>query len=93
MNELIEEVELLKKELNNTNQVKDIKKLNKEIRKEEELLKKIEEYNKNNNEELKKEIISNPIFKEYKHKETELNLLILELNQKLKNIKDKKACK
>ena len=36
MNELIEEVELLKKELNNTNQVKDIKKLNKEIRKEEE---------------------------------------------------------
>lgn len=93
MNELIEEVEKLKEELNNTTQVKEIKDLNKKIRKEEELLKKIEEYNKNNNEELKKEIISNPMFKEYKNKETELNLLILELNQKLKVLKDKKGCK
>ncbi len=92
MNELIEEVEKLKEELNNTTQVKEIKDLNKKIRKEEELLKKIEEYNKNNNEELKKDIISNPIFKEYKNKETELNLLILELNQKLKVLKDKKGC-
>ena len=92
MNELIEEVEKLKEELNNTTQVKEIKELNKKIRKEEELLKKIEEYNKNNNEELKKDIISNPIFKEYKNKETELNLLILELNQKLKVLKDKKGC-
>ena len=93
MNELIEEVEKLKEELNNTTQVKEIKELNKKIRKEEELLKKIEDYNKNNNEELKKEIISNPMFKEYKSKETELNLLILELNQKLKVLKDKKGCK
>ena len=37
-------------------------------------------------------IISNEEFMEYKHHETELNLLILEINQELKKITKKDKC-
>ena len=89
MNELIDKVENLKKTLDNTKEVKEITELNNEIMKDKELLKLIEEYQRTQDEKLKEKIIHNPLFKEYKKKETDLNLLILSINQQLKEITGK----
>ena len=90
MNELIAKVDKLKETLDNTKEVKEITKLNKEIMKDKELLKLVEEYQKTQDESIKEKIIHNPLFKEYKKKETDLNLIILEINQKLKEITGKR---
>ena len=93
MEELIEKVEELKKELNSTTQVKEIKDINEKIMKDKELLNDIKKYNETQNEEIKERIINNSLFKEYKHKENEINFIILEINKKLKEINNRnKGC-
>ena len=93
MNELMDKVEDLKKELDELDEIKDLKKINSEIIKDKELLKNIEEYNRTQDENIKEKIINHKLFREYKHKETECNLLILEINKRLKEINNKsKGC-
>ena len=92
MNELIEKVDNLKQSISELDKVKEIKELNKEIIKDKELLNKIEEYNRTQDEKLKQEIINNELFKKYKVLETDINVLILEINSKLKQINDKGKC-
>ena len=92
MNDLIGKVDNLINSNDNTKQVQEIKKINEEIMKDEELMKRIRKYQENGSEDLKKEIINNKLFSDYKDKETELNILILELNKKLKSINDKGKC-
>lgn len=92
MNDLIGKVDNLINSIDNTKQVQEIKKINEEIMKDEELMKMIRKYQENGTEDLKKEIINNKLFSDYKDKETELNILILELNKKLKSINDKGKC-
>ena len=41
---------------------------------------------------LKKELFQNPDFVAFKHYENEINLLILEINQKLKLLTDERGC-
>lgn len=93
MEKLIEKVEELKKYLNNTPQIQNIIKLNRKIKENKELLDKIEKYNQTRKEELKQEIYMIELFQEYKKAETELNILILEINAVLKKINDKGKCK
>ena len=92
MNELIEKVENLKKSIDKTTEVQDLLRLNKEILKDQELLSKIKEYQVTQDERIKKEIIKHPLFLKYKEKETDLNILILKINQELKKLKDKGSC-
>lgn len=92
MNELIEKVENLKKSIGKTTEVQDLLRLNKEILKDKELLSKIKEYQVTQDERIKKEIIKHPLFLKYKEKETDLNILILKINQELKKLKDKGSC-
>ena len=92
MNDLIEKVDNLITSIDSTKQAEEIKKINKEIMKDEDLLEMISKYNVTKDEELKKKIISNKLFNDYKEKETDLNILILELNSKLKEISDKGKC-
>ena len=92
MNELIEKAEKLKKSIDETDEVKELLRLNKEILKDKELLSKINEYQKTQKESLKKEIIKHPLFLKYKEKETDLNVLILRINQELKKLKNKGSC-
>jgi len=92
MNELMELVDNLKKELDKKDEIIDIKKYNKIISCDKELLKDIEEYNKTMDINIKNRILSNENFNLYKEKETNLNFLILEINSKLKNINIKKDC-
>lgn len=92
MNELMELVDDLKKELDKKDEIIDIKKYNKIISCDKELLKDIEEYNKTMDINIKNKILSNENFNLYKEKETNLNFLILDINSKLKKISIKKDC-
>ena len=92
MNELIGKVDNLINVIDNTEQVKDIKNLNEEIMKDEELLSLIKRYQETHDEKLKEQIINNELFSRYKEKETDLNILILEINSKLKEINNKGKC-
>lgn len=92
MNELMELVDNLKKDLDMTKEVQDIKDYNKKISKDKDLLSKIKKYNDTKDESLKKEILSNKLFNEYKEKEIDFNVLILKINKELKRISSKKGC-
>ena len=92
MNDLIEKVDNLITSIDSTKQAEEIKKINEEIMKDKDLLEMISKYNVTQDEELKKKILANKLFNNYKEKETDLNILILELNSKLKEISDKGKC-
>ena len=92
MNELIDKVEKLKESIAELDKVKEIKELNKEIIQDKELLKLIEEYNRTQSEIIKKQITNNELFQKYKTLETDINVIILEINSKLKQINDKGKC-
>ena len=92
MKELIEKVENLKLELDNSKEVKHIKELNSKIKDNKELLYLIEKYNSTQNESIKEEIINNKFFREYKLSENDINYIILEINSKLKQISKKGSC-
>lgn len=89
MEELIEKVDNLKKTLDNCNDIIELKKINQEIMKDKDLLKDIEEYNLTKNEKIKERIINHSLFREYKKKETDCNILIMAINQSLKKINHK----
>ena len=78
--------------LDSTDLVKDIKELNKKIEEDQELSKLLKEYNNYPTKELKEKIMNNELFREYKVKETDLNILIMEINSKLKGISNKDGC-
>ena len=92
MKELIEKVENLKKELDNSQEVKHIKELNSKINDNKELISLIEKYNETQNESIKEQIINNEFFRGYKLSENEINYIILEINSKLKQISKKGSC-
>ena len=93
MNELIGKVEELKEEIDSLDEIVKLKELNEKIMLDKDLLKDIEEYNKTQDENIKERIINNKLFREYKHNETNCNLLIMEINQKLKEINNRnKGC-
>ena len=94
MEELLEEIDDLKKALDETSVIKELKEYNKKIQNEKDLLEKINKYQLTMNERIKEEIINNILFREYKKKETNVNLLIMDINQRLKKINPKgRECK
>lgn len=92
MEKLIEKVDNLKKALDNSNQVKEIVEINKLIDKDKDLLELIKEYNISHDEKIKERIMNNKLFQEYKDKEIELNILVLEINKRLKELTNKGMC-
>ena len=92
MEKLLKKLAILKEELDNIESVKKIKKLNFLLKENKELNNLLEEYQLTKNERIKEEIIQNNLFQDYKHYETEVNLLILEINQELKEITKNRSC-
>lgn len=92
MEKLIEQVEILKKSLDNTTEVKNIIILNKKIKDSKDLQEKINKYKERLNNNLKEEIYNDSLYKEYKEAETNLNILILKINKELKKINSKGKC-
>ncbi len=93
MEELIEKVLELKKSLDENADVKEIKELKERIGEDKELLSLIEKYKYNRKESLKEEIYNDPLYKRFKEKETDINILILEINNSLKKINSKGKCR
>lgn len=97
MKEITEELEKLIDILNKDVRIKKIDSLKKEILSNKKLISKInklhtldiysEEY-----KNIKKELFNNPSFVEFKLIEAELNYLILEINQKLNALTNKREC-
>ncbi len=92
MNELIDKINNLKNELNNTKEVQEIISINRLISQDKDLLDKINKYNLTKDERIKEEILKNKLFKEYKDKEIDLNILIMQINSELKKINSKGSC-
>ena len=93
MEELIEKLEQLKKEISALDIVEELHKRKDEVMNDSRLVEKIEEYKKHPMESLKKEIISSPSFLAYKETETEIDLLILKHNQEFKKIRKEYDCR
>ena len=90
MEELYEKIANLKEVLNEQTEVKEIRRLNKKIKEDKELLDLLERYKIDKS--LLPKIESNKLFQEYKEKETDLNILILKINERLKEITKKDRC-
>ena len=86
MEELWNKIDNLEKALNDLDLVKEIKELTREVNDNQELKKMLEEYQLKPTEDLKRKIIANDLFSRYKEKETDINILIMHINQKLKEI-------
>lgn len=93
MEELIVRVNNLIDTIDNSDIVKEIKISNERVMNDKSLLKLLEDYNKTQDEKIKEKIISNDLFQEYKLKETDLNIMIMSINQKLKAISKERSCK
>ena len=92
MEKLYEKLDNLKEVLNETETIIKLKEITEKVMQDKELLKQIEDYNYTKDERIKDKILNNQTFREYKHQEAELNLLILEINSKLKEITKKDKC-
>lgn len=92
MEQLLEKINQLKEILDETEIVKNYKKIQKEVLSNKEILKLIEKYEYTKDERIKEQIINNNLYKKYKREEAELNILILEINSKLKEIIKKDKC-
>ena len=92
MNELMDKLDNLKNELDSSKMVLDIKEIRKRIENDKELSMLLEEYCLKPSEDIKTKILESDLFQEYKIKETELNLFIMEMNSRLKKITEKGGC-
>lgn len=92
MEEIIEKLENLKKVLDKEECIKIIKKLNKDIINDKEIIELLEEYRKSNSRDIKMKLYENDKFRKYKDNEMEVNLLIMKINNKLKEINSRSSC-
>lgn len=92
MEEVMNKLDNLIIALDKLDSVKELKQMNQLIEKDGELKELLEEYSKTNKKEIKERIINNKNFQKYKDKETEINLLILKINQELKKISKNGEC-
>lgn len=92
MLELVEKIEQLKEELDQLAVFDELKSLQKQIDYNQELVSKIKKYNETMDQELRLDIYQYEEIKKYKRMENEINLIILEINQRLNLITDKRGC-
>lgn len=92
MEELITKIEIFKNYLEKDEIIKETKKVLEKINNDKELIKLIEEYKSKPIDELKYKIYSNENYRRYKELENDINIMILQINNKLKEITSKDQC-
>lgn len=99
MNEqLLDKLDELFKTLDDCKEIKEMRKLKNEIYQDENLKRLLEEYKRlddpysDKKKKLKKEIIEHPLIMSYRKLENELYFTVLEANQKLGKLTNKKRC-
>lgn len=85
MNELYSRLYSLEEELDKLPIFEEIDEIVNKIKENEELMNKIKRYHEMQDEKLRRDIYSYQEIKEYKEKETDINLFILEMNRKINN--------
>lgn len=93
MEELIEKLEELKKEIEKTKEVSSYLEAKDRIFSDKSLLLQVEEYRKGFSSGLKEVIEKNPTYLQYKEKEMDVNLLIFGMNQKFKKLNQSLDCR
>lgn len=93
MVELLEKINIFKNSLDESILFKNLDNSLNKININKKLAEKINIYNYTFNEKLRKEIYEYNEIKNYKECETNINLLILEINSKLKIISNERSCK
>lgn len=93
MNEIYNELDALKNNLDKLDVFKEFNNKISNIKKNNELIDKIKKYNSNYDDNLRKDIYSYKEIKEYKEIENNINLIILGINSKLKTISNSRSCK
>lgn len=83
--------------LNNDSRIKRLYELKVELNNDKSLMSKIESLKildqySTEYKDIKLDLFKNPKFVEYKELENEINILILEINQKLKTLTDERSC-
>lgn len=83
--------------LNNDSRIKRLYELKVELNNDKSLKSKIESLKildqySTEYKDIKLDLFKNPKFVEYKELENEINILILEINQKLKTLTDERSC-
>lgn len=92
MDELYKKIDNFKTRLNQEKSIQDLLVSMKKIKENLSLVNKIQEYNSNPSEKLKKEILNDSDIIKYKHLENEVNFLILEIKKELKKIVGNGGC-
>jgi len=97
MEKLENEIDELLKILDQDPRIIKLKKKKEKLLKNEDLLNKIQKLQQldiysNEYKNLKQELFKNKDFVEFKHLENEINLLIMEINQKLKPLTNERGC-
>ncbi len=92
MEELFNKIDDIKDELDKTEEVIKIRELINKIYQDKELVSLINDYNNTRKDSIKEKIYNNELYNNYKKAETDLNILILKINQKLKKISDRGSC-
>ncbi len=92
MNELYHYLYELEDELDNLDIIKNVDNLLIDIKNNKELLEKLNKYHAIPSEKLKKEIYNYSEFIKFKECENNINLLILQINNRLNILKEKKGC-
>lgn len=91
MSDLFLYLDKVKKELDESDVIKEFEQAKKEVYDNKELIELVNKYHNSLSDSLKKEIYSYPEFVKYKQKENEVNFLILSINQILKEIVGKRG--
>lgn len=97
MEQIEKKIEELLEILENDKIVLDLKKCKQKLLNNQDFLDKIKKLQQldiysDEYKNLKIELFKNPDFIEFKHLENEINLLILEINQKLKTLTNERSC-
>ena len=85
-------VDNLTKELDSSSLVLSLKDALKKVKKDKKLVSLLEEYSTYPKDEIKRQILENETFQDFKIKETDLNLFVMKLNQRLKVVSDRGNC-
>ena len=92
MDEIYEKVKKLKQTMDNLDVFKRLEESIFLVKDNKELVEKIKKYNLTHDEKLRLENYKYEEIKKYKQIENEINLLILEINHKMRKINNNRSC-
>lgn len=92
MLDLYDKIDLLKKEINKLSIVHELEYNYNKVMNNISLKNKIDEYNETKDNNLRMDIYQNEEFLAYKKCETDINLLIIEINSRLNKISTERGC-